>query len=72
MTTNPQSAPGTKTYSIVIVICTLSVCSGVVRAARVHARSAKKGDEENVDGMVLTLSHAEKVLDYGDSDDAPR
>jgi hypothetical protein len=63
MTTNPQSAPGTKTYSIVIVMCTLSVCSGVVRVARVHARSAKKGDEEPVD-WVLTLSHAEKALDY--------
>jgi hypothetical protein len=63
MTTSPQSAPGTKTYSIVIVICTLSVCSWVLRAARVHARSAKKGDEELVDAKGRTLSHAEKAID---------
>ncbi len=46
MTENPQSAPGTKPYIIVIVMRTLSVCFGVVRATRAHARSAKKGDEE--------------------------
>jgi hypothetical protein len=57
---------------MVIVMCTLSVCAGLVRAARVCARSAKKGDEEPVDGVVPTLSYAQKALDHGDSDDLAR